>query len=91
MPDLSKFSREAILPANGIETAPGGGVGSDGSPDLTQTCRGLMVTTAGDVSVTFRDGTHGILPQCQVGVQYGAMITQVFATGTTATGIRCFH
>ena len=49
--------------------------------------RGFMVTVAGNVGIEFQDGSIGVMPSCQPGVQYGGAILRLRATGTTATGI----
>jgi len=49
--------------------------------------RGFMVAAAGNVGIEFQDGTIGVMPACQSGVQYGAAILRLRATGTTATGV----
>ena len=49
--------------------------------------RGFMVTGAGNVSVLMVDGTSGVLPSCQPGIQYGGCISRVNSSLTVATGI----
>lgn len=60
---------------------------ADGT-DLARVTRALMVTTAGDVAVTFRDGTSLTLPGLTPGVIYPLRVTRVLATGTTASGVK---
>jgi hypothetical protein len=50
--------------------------------------RGFTVTGAGDVKVTYDDGSIGVLPARQAGVDYGGMIYRIWSVGTTATGIK---
>lgn len=59
------------------------------SPDDVATIavtRGVYVGGAGDLKVTFADGTSATLKAAPLGV-YPIMVQQVFATGTTATNI----
>jgi hypothetical protein len=47
----------------------------------------LIVTTAGDVKVTFYDGTTVTLPALVAGVIHPVCVRRVWSTSTTATGI----
>lgn len=60
----------------------------DDIADLPVLTRGLMVATAGDVAVTFKDGSQVVLPELAPGVIYPVRLRRVAATGTTATGLR---
>lgn len=65
-------------------------VAPSNTEDLPFISRGLMVTTAGDVRVTMKYGDPDTLPGLQPGVLYPFRVQKVFATGTTATGIKAF-
>jgi hypothetical protein len=86
---LSNLPEITIIPAVGSELVPGSGIGSNSVP-LTQVCRGLICSGAGNVSVAFIDGTSDSV-SLNSNTIYGMLITQVFATGTTATGIHGLH
>lgn len=60
---------------------------ADGA-DLAQVTRALMVSAAGDVAVTLRNGDAITLPGLAPGVIYPVRVTRVAATGTTAAGIK---
>ncbi|MEL7091924.1 MAG: hypothetical protein AAFN94_09340 [Pseudomonadota bacterium] len=62
-------------------------VPADGA-DLGQVTRALMVTGAGDVAVTLKNGDQITLPGLTAGVIYPVRAARVWATGTTATGIK---
>lgn len=49
--------------------------------------RGFEVTTAGNVKVKCRDGSVITFPARAAGSRTSCCITQIFASGTTATGI----
>lgn len=55
--------------------------------DLVNACRGLIVNGAGTVKVTLLDDTVPVTLTLQAGIDYRLMISRVWATGTTATGI----
>lgn len=57
------------------------------STDLPARTRGLIVTAAGDVKVTFYDGTTVTLPALVAGVIHPVCVRRVWSTSTTATGI----
>ncbi len=63
------------------------GAGND-TADLAHVSRGLVVSTAGDVSVNLVGGSSGLLPSLVAGITHPYMCTKVFATNTTATGIK---
>lgn len=46
-----------------------------------------MVGVAGDVKVTFIDGTSVVLPALNPGTIYAVNITKIWKVGTTATSI----
>jgi hypothetical protein len=73
----------------GLESPPAFGfaITPNDTTDLSVTTRGLMVTTAGDVSVITVGGDTVTLPALQPGVQYAIRATRVRATDTTATGL----
>ncbi|WP_323764780.1 spike base protein, RCAP_Rcc01079 family [Marinovum sp.] len=60
----------------------------DDATDLTTLPRGLMVSTTGDVAVTFADGSSLVLPGLTPGVIYPLRTARVLASGTTATGLK---
>ena len=60
----------------------------DDANDLAQMTRGVMVSSAGDVSVVLKDGDAITLPCLAPGVIYPVRVTRVLATGTTAAGIK---
>lgn len=60
-------------------------VPSDGA-DLAQVTRAVMVTGAGDVAVTVKNGDEITLPALSSGVIYPVRVTRVWGAGTTATG-----
>ncbi len=60
---------------------------ADGA-DLAEVTLALMVSGAGDVAVTLKNGDVIILPSLTPGVIYPIRATQVAVTGTTATGIK---
>lgn len=68
-------------PSRGLAVTPNNGA------DLAFPIRGLMVASAGDVSVVTLRGDTVTLPALQPGMQYAILATRVRATGTTATGI----
>lgn len=55
--------------------------------DLREVIRGVMVAVAGDVRVALISGDVVTLPSLRPGVQYAFRATQIFASGTTASGI----
>lgn len=73
----------------GLESPPQGlvDVTPSDTDDLLHMVRGLMVRTAGDLAVTMFDGSEGIIPAVQPGVQILARVRRVHNTGTTAAGI----
>jgi len=44
-------------------------------------------TTAGDIDISCRDGSRGVVPSLQIGETFMAQITMVHSDGTTAAGI----
>lgn len=60
----------------------------DDGTDLPALPRAVMVATAGDLSVQFRDGSALVLPGLVPGVIYPLRPSRVLATGTTASGIK---
>ncbi|MEO1555935.1 MAG: hypothetical protein AAFS01_05855 [Pseudomonadota bacterium] len=60
---------------------------ADGA-DLPAMTRAVMVTGAGDLAVTLKNGDAITLPGLTPGVIYPIRATQVAATGTTATGVK---
>ncbi|WP_415919311.1 spike base protein, RCAP_Rcc01079 family [Tateyamaria sp. SN6-1] len=60
---------------------------ADGA-DLAQVTRAVMVSGAGDVAVTLKNGDALTLPGLTPGVIYPLREARVWATGTTATGVK---
>lgn len=60
----------------------------DDDNDLATLPRALMVSSVGDVAVTFADGSSLTLPGLTPGVIYPLRAARVLATGTTATGLK---
>lgn len=82
MSDLSTYQTGlSSPPSRGLALTP------DDGTDLPFAIRGLMVSTAGDVSVVTTGGDTVTLPALQPGVQYAVLATRVRSTGSTATGI----
>jgi hypothetical protein len=70
------------LPATSlVEVVP------DDAADLPHVVAGLNVATPGTVRVTTRDGTVGTV-FVEAGIVFPLRIRRIWATGTTATGIR---
>lgn len=59
----------------------------DDANDLALVCRGIQVTVAGNLHCTFADDTAPVTIAVQPGFTYRFMLSRVWATGTTATGI----
>ena len=59
----------------------------DDQDELVHVTRAIMVAEAGDLSVMMKDGDMITLSGLIAGVVYPLRISQVLATGTTATGI----
>lgn len=56
--------------------------------DLAQVTRAVMVAGPGDLTVTLKNGDTITLPGLTPGVIYPVRAARVFATGTTATGVK---
>lgn len=67
---------------NGFDIAP------DDSSDLVTLPRAVMVTGGGDISAVLKDGGTVTLPGLSPGVLYPIRPRRIFATGTSATGIK---
>lgn len=67
----------------------GAAVTPSDSADITET-RGLYIGTAGNLKVTFADGTTATLTSVANGV-IPLKVKRVWATGTTATGITALY
>jgi hypothetical protein len=61
----------------------------DDANDLAQICRWLLISVQGAIKVTTRGGDTVVLPTgtLAVNVWHPMMISRVWSTGTTATGI----
>jgi len=55
--------------------------------DLAQMARGLFVGVAGNVKITYADGTTDTLTNLVAGVWHPMYVKRVYSTGTTATDI----
>ncbi|KKK84862.1 hypothetical protein LCGC14_2779070 [marine sediment metagenome] len=86
MPILDQFQDHH----NGLTGPICGGfdITPDDANDLAQMTRGVMVSSAGDVSVVLKDGDAITLPGLAPGVIYPVRVARVLATGTTAAGIK---
>ena len=71
--------------ADGADVSP-----NDGA-DLSFVTRGLMVTAGGDVAVAFPNGKTMTLPGLVPGHIYPFRVARVYATNTTATGIKALY
>lgn len=59
----------------------------DDTNDLVNVCRGVMVGAAGTLHCTLADDATPVTLQVQPGFTYRLMLSRVWATGTSATGI----
>ena len=76
--DLSSaYSVRSVTPSDSTVLPPGS--------------RFLYVGGEGKVAVTMTDGTSAVLTGLAAGVMHRIQVTQVLATGTTATGILVFY
>jgi NAD(P)H-nitrite reductase large subunit len=82
--EQTKNQKEAQVPQGIVTVTP-----SDTVP-LAKAIRAFMVTTTGNVSAVFADGSTDVIPGCVPGIQYMAKITRINATNTTAAGIKGF-
>ena len=81
--DDSPSPQASIMPPNGgFDVTPSDAV------ELPRVTRAVMVSTRGNLRVQFVDGTIITLPELETGVQYIARLKRIYATGTTATGIK---
>jgi len=78
----SAFARVPSLPASSVETI----VPSD-AVDLARVTLALNVATPGNLRVTTREGDI-VDVHVAAGVAFPLRVSRVWATGTTATGIR---
>ena len=55
--------------------------------------RAVSIGGAGDLKVTYKDGTTSVIPSANlvVGLQYSMQITHIWSTGTTATAIYVWY
>jgi hypothetical protein len=79
--EMTELQNAGRVPRGAVAITP-----SDGA-DLAKPIRGLIVATAGNVSVIMDDGSSAVLPGLKPGVEYMGVINRIKATGTTATGI----
>ena len=75
-------------PTDSIETPPayGASVTPSDSTDLTTPARGLNVAVSGNVKVTLVGGDT-VTYYIAAGIQFPALVSRVWSTGTDATGI----
>ena len=78
----SAFARVPSLPASAVET-----ITPNDSVDLPLVTLALNVATPGNVRVTTRAGDV-VDVEVAAGVAFPLRVSRVWATGTTATGIR---
>ncbi len=57
-----------------------------GDQSLTQNSRGIYITTAGALSVTFVDGSTGVFTGLQAGQVYPFQVTTIKQSSSTAAG-----
>lgn len=81
----SRFSRAPSLPASAVEE-----IVPDDAADIPNVSLALNVATPGTVRVTTLDGDT-VDVQVAAGVAFPLRVTRVWATGTTATGIRALY
>lgn len=60
----------------------------DDATDLAKTSRGLWITGTGDVKMTFQDGSIDTYSGLPGPALYPFCVKRVWATGTSATGIK---
>lgn len=78
---ISFFKR--ILPAQGMFNI----IPSDVN-DLPHKTRGVYVAVSGNLHVVMSDGSEGVYGNLAAGMVHPLSVIRVYATGTTATGIR---
>lgn len=81
--DDSPSPQASIMPPSG-----GFDVTTSDATELPRVTRAIMVTTRGNVRVQFLDGTILTLTELEPSIQYPARLKRIYATGTTATGIK---
>ena len=86
MPTADQF--EDFTPGLNSPVQGGFDVSPSDSADLAQVTRALMVSAGGDVTVTLKNGDQLTLPGLTPGVIYPVRASRVWATGTTATGVK---
>lgn len=69
----------------------GADVTPDDGADLAYVTRGLMVSASGDVAIAFPNGQTLTLTSLAPGQVYPFRAARVYATGTTATGIKALY
>jgi hypothetical protein len=82
----------AVLPNEDQYTAIGAvSVTPDNAAVIEPVTRGVYIGGAGDLAVTFLDGTQVTFTDIAPGMIHGMQIKQVRATGTTATDILAIY
>ena len=81
----ASFSRAPSLPASSVQE-----IVPDDATDIPKVTLALNVATPGTVRVTTLDGDT-IDVQVAAGVAFPLRVIRVWATGTTATGIRALY
>lgn len=79
---------ESIIPALHVAL-----VTPSDSADLTYTSRGVAFAAAGDLKVTTSGGETVVIPSGSLaaGLIHPLMVTRIWSTGTTATGIVVYY
>ena len=86
MPISDKFQQ--YQPGLSSPVQGGFDVTPDDATDLPEVTRALMVSAAGDVTVTLKNGDQITLPGLAPGVIYPVRAIRVWATDTTAAGVK---
>ena len=81
----ASFSRAPSLPASSVQE-----IVPDDSTDIPQVSLALNVATPGNVRVTTLDGDV-VDVEVAAGVAFPLRVSRIWATGTTATGIRALY
>lgn len=79
------FSRAPSLPATSVQE-----IVPDDAADIAHVSLALNVATPGNVRVTTLDGDVADV-EVAAGVAFPLRVSRVWATGTTATGIRALY
>jgi len=80
--DFEDYSSGLTSPATAAEA-----VTPNDSQDLQHVTRAIFVGQTGDLAVKLQSGDEVVLHNVQAGAVYAIRVSQVKATGTTATGL----